>query len=149
MAEEEKRGIGEQAREALIDVRNELIVQSANLYLLVRKVLLSSLGAVALTMDEANEILTKLVERGEVAEADLQRMIDELRARRARREAETASAPNEPTRKAASSLEESVETILTRLNVPNKNDIEELSRKISQLNEKVTALSQHRQNERK
>lgn len=149
MAEEEKRGIGEQAREALIDVRNELIVQSANLYLLVRKVLLSSLGAVALTMDEANEILTKLVERGEVAEADLQRMIDELRARRARSEAETASAHNEPTRKAASSLEESVETILTRLNVPNKNDIEELSRKISQLNEKVTALNQHRQNERK
>ncbi len=149
MAEEEKRGIGEQAREAIIDVRNELIVQSANLYLLVRKVLLSSLGAVALTMDEANEILTKLVERGEVAEADLQRMIEELRARRARRETEAASAHNEPTRKAASSLEESVETILTRLNVPNKSEIEELSRKISQLNEKVTALNQHRQNEKK
>ncbi|MCS6828642.1 MAG: phasin family protein [Caldilinea sp.] len=155
MAEEEKRGIGEQAREAIIDVRNELIVQSANLYLLVRKVLLSSLGAVALTMDEANEILTKLVERGEVAEADLQRMIDELRARRSKHEATAATIHNEPkrntepTRNAASTLEESVETILTRLNVPNKNDIEELSRKIGQLNDKVTALSQHRHNEKR
>jgi len=150
MAEEEKRGIGEQARETIIDVRNELIVQSANLYLLVRKVLLSSLGAVALTMDEANEILTKLVERGEVVEADLQRMIDELRAQRARREETgTASTHHEPIPKATSALEERVETILTRLNVPNKNDIEELSRKISQLNDKVTALNQQRQNEKK
>ncbi|BAL99541.1 MULTISPECIES: phasin family protein [Caldilinea] len=145
MAEEEKRGIGEQARETIIDVRNELIVQSANLYLLVRKVLLSSLGAVALTMDEANEILTKLVERGEVVEADLQRMIEELRAQRSRREeTETANAHHELTPKTTSALEERVETILTRLNVPNKNDIEELSRKISQLNDKVTALNQHR-----
>lgn len=145
MAEEGKRGIGEQARETLIDVRNEMIVQSANLYLLVRKVLLSSLGAVALTMDEANEILTKLVERGEVVEADLQRMIDELRAQRSRREETgTASTHHELTPKAASVLEERVETILTRLNVPNKNDIEELSRKISQLNDRVTALNQHR-----
>lgn len=150
MAKEGKRGIGEQARETMIDVRNELIVQSANLYLLVRKVLLSSLGAVALTMDEANEILTKLAERGEVVEADLQRMIDELRAQRSsRKEMGVAGTSHESTLKPTSALEESVETILTRLNVPNKSDIEELSRKISQLNDKVTALNQHRQNEKK
>ena len=39
-------------------------------------------------------------------------------------------------------LEDSVETILTRLNVPNKTEIEELSRKINYLNEKVLALRQ-------
>ena len=31
-------------------------------------------------------------------------------------------------------------------NVPNKSDIEELSRKISHLNEKVSALNQQRHN---
>ncbi len=56
----------------MIDVRNEVIVQSANLYLAVRKVLLSSLGAMSLTADETNEFLNRLVERGEIAEADAQ-----------------------------------------------------------------------------
>ncbi|MBE2237627.1 MAG: phasin family protein [Caldilineaceae bacterium] len=146
MAKEEQKRIGEQAKDAVVDVRNELIVQSANLYILMRKVLLSSLGAVALTMEEANELLAKLVERGEIAETDLQKMLDELRAQRERSEAEAAKTRDELTKKASSTLEGSVETILTRLNVPNKSDIEELSRKISHLNEKVSALNQQRRN---
>ncbi|MFN3333423.1 MAG: phasin family protein [Caldilinea sp.] len=146
MAKEEKKGIGEQAKDAVIDARNELIVQSANLYILVRKVLLSSLGAIALSVDEANEVLAKLVERGEVAEADLQKMLNELRAQRERSEAEAVRAREDLSRKASNTLEESVETILTRLNVPNKSDIEELSRKISHLNEKVSALNRQQQN---
>lgn len=146
MAKEEKKAISDQAKDALIDVRNELIVQTANIYIMVRKVLLSSLGAVALTVDEANELLARLVERGEVAEADLQKMINELRAQRTRSEAEAAKARNELAKKASSTLEDSVETILTRLNVPNKSDIEDLSRKIGYLNEKVSALNQQRKN---
>ena len=146
MAKEEKKGIGEQAKDAVIDARNELIVQSANLYILVRRALLSSLGAVALSVEEANEVLAKLVERGEVAEADLQKMLTELRAQRERSEAEAAKTRDDLSRKASNTLEESVETILTRLNVPNKSDIEELSRKISHLNEKVSALNHQRQN---
>lgn len=148
MAKEDKKGIGDQAKDAVIDVRNELIVQSANLYIMVRKVLLSSLGAVALTMDEANELLAKMVERGEVAESDVQKMLGELRAQRERSEAEAAKTRDDLTKKASNTLEDSVETILTRLNVPNKSDIEDLSRKIGHLNEKVSALNQQRQNNR-
>jgi poly(hydroxyalkanoate) granule-associated protein len=146
MAKEEKKTISDQAKDAIVDVRNELIVQTANLYIMVRKVLLSSLGAIALTVDEANELLARLVERGEVAEADLQKMINELRAQRERSEAEAVKTRSELAKKASSTLEDSVETILTRLNVPNKNDIEDLSRKIGNLNEKVSALSQQRRN---
>ena len=146
MAEEEKKGIGDQAMDAVIDVRNELIVQSANLYLLVRRVLLSSLGAVALTVDEASDLMAKLVERGELAEADMNNIISDLRAQSAQREADAAKAREEIAKKAGSSLEDSVETILTRLNVPNKHDIDELSRKISNLNEKVSALKGPRNN---
>ncbi len=146
MAEEEKKGIGDQAMDAVIDVRNELIVQSANLYLLVRRVLLSSLGAVALTVEEASDLMAKLVERGELAEADMNKIISDLRAQSAQREADAAKARVEIAKKAGSSLEDSVETILTRLNVPNKHDIDELSRKISNLNEKVSALKGPRNN---
>jgi len=144
MAKEEKKGISDQAKDAVIDVRNELIVQTANIYIMVRKVLLSSLGAVALTVDEANELLARLVERGEVAETDLQKMISELRAQRERSEVEATKTRSELAKKASNALEDSVETILTRLNVPNKSDIEDLSRKIGHLNEKVSALNHQR-----
>jgi poly(hydroxyalkanoate) granule-associated protein len=146
MAKEEKKGISDQAKDAVIDVRNELIVQTANIYIMVRKVLLSSLGAIALTVDEANELMAKLVERGEVAEVDLQKMINELRAQRERNEAEAAKTRSEVVKKASTTIEDSVETILTRLNVPNKSDIEDLSRKIGHLNEKVSALNHQRKN---
>lgn len=146
MAQEEKKGIGDQAMDAVVDVRNELIVQSANLYLLVRRVLLSSLGAVAVTVEEASDLMAKLVERGELAEADMQKIMSDLRAQSAEREADAARAGDELAKKASTTLEDSVETILTRLNVPNRHDIDELSRKISNLNEKVSALNRPRNN---
>jgi poly(hydroxyalkanoate) granule-associated protein len=140
MAKEEKKSLPDQAKDAMIDVRNEVIVQSANLYLVVRKALLASLGGVALTAEEAGEVFNKLVERGEIAEADAQKIISDLRAQGLRREEDATKARDDLSKKAGTALEDSVETILTRLNVPNKADIEELSRKISQLNDKVATL---------
>lgn len=141
MPKEEKKSLPDQAKDAVVDVRNELIVQSANLYLMVRKVLLASLGGVALTADEANEVFHRLVERGEIAESDAQKIMGDLRAQTHKHEDEANKSRDELTQKAGIALEDSVETILTRLNVPNKSEIEELSRKISMLNEKVTTLS--------
>lgn len=141
MAQEDKKTLQEQAKEVFVDVRNELIVQSANLYLLVRKALMASLGAVALTAEEANEFVNRLVERGEIAEADAQRLIGELRAQGRKQEEEASRARDELTRKAGMALEESVETILHQINAPDKAEIEELSRKIGVLNDKVTALT--------
>ena len=70
MPSPDDKRLPDQAKDALIDARNELIVQSANLYLVVRKALLASLGTVALTADEAGELFSRLVERGEIAEND-------------------------------------------------------------------------------
>jgi poly(hydroxyalkanoate) granule-associated protein len=141
MGDEEKKSLQEQARDAVLDVRNEMIVQSANLYLMMRKVLLASLGAMALTADEANEVLDKLVERGELAETDVQKILRDLKIHADQEEAELVKGSDELLKKANSALEGRVETILTRLNVPNKAEIDELSYKISLLSEKVTALN--------
>ena len=141
MGDEEKKSLQDQARDAVIDARNEMLVQSANLYLMMRKVLLASLGAMALTADEANEILDKLVERGELAETDVQKILRDLKMQASEGEAELAKGSDELLKKANTALEGRVETILTRLNVPNKTEIDELSHKISLLNEKVTALN--------
>ena len=136
----EERSLPDQARDAMIDVRNEMIVQSANLYLMVRKALLASLGSVALTADEAGELFTRLVERGEIAESDAQKIVSDLRSQGRKREEEASQTREDIAKKAGLALEDSVETILNRLNVPNKAEIEELSRKIGLLNEKVSTL---------
>lgn len=146
MAQEEKKSMGDQAVDAIIDARNDLIVQSANLYLLVRRVLLSTLGAAALTADEAGALMAKLVERGQLAEADVHKIVVDLRALGAQQGTDTAKASKGAATQANTSLEGSVETILTRLNVPNQHDIDELSRKISALSEKVSALKNPRRN---
>lgn len=136
----DERSLPDQAKDAMVDVRNELIVQSANLYLMVRKALLASLGGVVLTADEAGELFTRLVERGEIAETDAQKIVADLRNQGRKREEEASVAREEISKKAGLALEDSVETILNRLNVPNKAEIEELSRKIGLLNEKVSTL---------
>jgi len=140
MPTQDEKSFPDHAKEAVVDVRNELIVQSANLYLMVRKVLLASIGSVALTADEVGDVFTRLVERGEIAEADAQKIVADLRTQGRQREEEASRARDDITKKAGIALEDSVETILNRLNVPNKNEIEELSRKIGLLSEKVSNL---------
>jgi poly(hydroxyalkanoate) granule-associated protein len=145
MPTQDEKSLPDQAKEAMVDVRNELIVQSANLYLMVRKVLLASIGSVALTADEAGELFSRLVERGEIAETDAQRIVADLRSQGRKREEEASKTREDVTKKAGIALEDSVETILNRLNVPNKNEIEELSRKIGLLSEKVSSLDTPRE----
>ena len=139
---DEKKGLQDQLRDVAVDVRNEVIVQSANLYLMARRVLLTSLGAVALSYDEGDEFLNKLAERGEVAEADLVNLVNDFVARSNEREAKAMDTRRTTIDKAAYALADSVEVILGRLNVPSRGDLEELSRKISKLNERVLALRQ-------
>ncbi len=144
---DEKMTVQDQIKESVIDVRNEAIVQSANLYLLARKVLLAGMGAVALSMEEAQEFVEKLVERGEIAETDAQKLMQELRKRTRRSEKEVAQAAKKAekstkgaVKKAEDALEETVESVLKGLNVPSKSDVDALSKKIGDLSRKVDAL---------
>lgn len=144
---DEKKTLQDQMRDAAIDVRNEVIMQSANMYLMARKALMASLGAMAMTFEEANEFVDKLVERGEMAEADVQKLLSDLRAQSNEREKVVGEARKTMVNKAGMALEESVEVILNRLNVPSKTDIEELSKKIGALNQKVSALMEQKKAE--
>ena len=144
---DEKMTVQEQIKETVIDVRNEAIVQSANLYILARKVVLAGMGAVALTLEEAQEFVEKLVERGEIAETDAQKLMQEVRkrAQRSEKEATKVAKQAEKTtkgavKKAEGVLEETVEGVLKGLNVPSKSDVDALSKKIGDLSRKVDAL---------
>lgn len=127
-----------------IDLRNEAIAQSASLYLKARWVLLTSLGAIALTIEETNELVELLVQRGEVAGTELTRIVSDYVEQSNAREREAIQMRRATIEKASAALADSVEVILGRLNVPTRSDIEDLSKRIKQLNEKVAALKEQR-----
>lgn len=93
----------------------------------------AGLGAVVMTQSEIESFFGRLVERGEVAEKDGRKMIDELMERR---RARTAEAQDE--------LESSVERALHTMNVPTKSDIDKLNVKVMALTEKVDAILQEK-----
>lgn len=94
-----------------------------------RKVLLAGIGAVALAQDEMEDFVNKLVERGEIAEKDGKKLVNEVMDRR-KKQAE----------KAEDEVTKRVEEILDRMNVPTKADIEALGDKIAVLAKKVDEL---------
>ncbi len=94
-----------------------------------RKVLLASIGAIALAQDEIEDFVNRLIERGEIAEKDGRKLVRELRERR-----------KKTTHDAEEKMSKQVEEILDRLNVPTKTDIEALSDKIAALTKKVDEL---------
>jgi poly(hydroxyalkanoate) granule-associated protein len=132
-------------KEMAIDVRNEAIMQGASLYLLARRVLLAGLGAVALTTEEAQAFVDKLVERGEIAEADAQKLIQDFRDRLKKRETQIQNAGGEGIKGAGNLLDEQITAVLNRMNVPTKRDIDQLSKQIELLSAKIDSLRQRGQ----
>ncbi|MCB0108976.1 MAG: phasin family protein, partial [Caldilineaceae bacterium] len=104
----------------------------------------AGLGAVALTVDEANALIDKLADRGEVAESETEQKLKVLRSRLRRRRKAVLDA--EGTRaKVAQTLqvmEEGIEEILHSLNVPSKHDVEKLQAELDRLHQKIDSLAQ-------
>ena len=98
-----------------------------------RKVLLASIGAVALAQDEIEDFVNRLVERGEIAEKDGRKLLKDVMEQRRKR-------MEEATEETEEEVEQRVEEMLHRMNVPTKKDIDALSRKITSLTKKVDEL---------
>jgi poly(hydroxyalkanoate) granule-associated protein len=94
-----------------------------------RKLMLASIGAVALAQDELENLVQRLVDRGQIAEQDSKHLVREIMDRR-RRETERAE----------EQVEKRVEELLQRMSVPTKSDIDALSAKIEALSKKVDEL---------
>jgi len=106
------------------------ISESYPLFDAARKVLLAGIGAVSLAQDEVEDFIHRLVERGEIAEKDGKKLVQEMRAKRIR-----------GTEKAEDELRKRVNRVLDRMNVASKTDIDELSEKITQLAKKLDDLN--------
>ncbi|MCS6842126.1 MAG: phasin family protein [Roseiflexus sp.] len=106
---------------------------SANRWIIdgMRRLLLASFGAVAMTFDEVEAFVKKLVERGELAQKDAEKLLHEMQQRlTARSQVERVT----------DRVEQGMEEFLNRLNIPSKRDIDELSQKIAQLAARVEEL---------
>lgn len=95
-----------------------------------RRLILASLGAIALGKDEVEEFVNKLVERGEIAEKDGRKLVEEAMEKRKKSVQGVGVEANRH-----------VSELLDHLNVPTKEDIDVLSEKIALLAKKVDELT--------
>ncbi len=93
----------------------------------MRKVMLAYVGGWALAYDELEDLVERFVERGEVAEKDARKLVQEMAEKRR-----------------PMGLERRMEELLTRMDVPSKADIQALGAKIAALTEKVEELKKTR-----
>ncbi len=127
MTEEQNRSLlPEQLNEMLLNVRNEAIVQAANLIMIGQKALRLGIGAIALTKDEISELLTRMIERGEIAEADIQKTVNELVERIRARGQATDAELQDFAQKATVVLRENLRTILEQIKLPGGAKLEDL-----------------------
>lgn len=92
----------------------------------LRKVVLASIGAVAVAQEEAEDLINKLVERGEIAREEGRRLMDDMVAKR--RE------------KTQAQFDARVGAALDKMNVPTKADLKAVEKKLDQLNSKLDKL---------
>lgn len=107
-------------------------IGSAQIVEVFRRLILAGIGAVALTRDEAENLIKRMVERGEIAQKDGERLLNETMER--------FQQPAHTGANLAQQVESNFEHFLNRLNIPSKRDIDELSVKIAQLASRVEEL---------
>jgi hypothetical protein len=115
--EQEEEQFKQQFDELLVNVRNEAIVQAANLYVFGRQALLLGIGMGALTIEAAQALLLRAVERGEIAEADAQATLARMQDERLAKASGAPESGPSLTDRAAVALADSASTILRALHL--------------------------------
>ena len=101
----------------------------------LRRVLMAGVGAVALTQEQIEDFVGKLVERGEIADGDARKLVSDVIDRRKK-------TLQDSSKRAEEGVDRRIESLLARMNIPSKSEIETLSEKISVLSRKVDELKE-------
>ncbi len=118
-----------------VEVQEEVLVEDGPNPVLemTRKILLASIGAVALTQEEVEKFVNKLIERGEIAEKDGRKLIKDIMDKRRKKTEEVRTDTEEQ-------VDSRLTDVLGRMNIPSKSDIDVLNERIGTLTEKVDQL---------
>ncbi len=114
-------------------------VQKSPLMEAVHKVLLAGIGAAALAQEEIEDFVNRLVERGEIAEADGKKMMKDVLEKR-KQMVKKPEKPSGQSKKITSDIEKRIEDLMAKMNIPTKDEIDALSAKITALTKKVDEL---------
>jgi hypothetical protein len=118
MSEQEERTPPQQVNDAMVDMRNEAIVQTANLYLFGRQVVRTSIGMAALAAGAAQAFVQRAADRGAVMEADSHKLAADLQHRASDRAKTVNDARIEKTEQVTAALLENANGILKRIGMP-------------------------------
>lgn len=100
-----------------------------SLFDITRKVMLASIGAMAITQDELEDFIQRLVERGEIEEKEGTSLIHELKTKQ-----------KQKIDKGEEEIQKRVNQLLKHVDIPTKSDLETLNQKISNLSKKIDDL---------
>jgi poly(hydroxyalkanoate) granule-associated protein len=98
-----------------------------------RKVLLASIGVVAVAQDELEDFVEKLIDRGEIAEKDGKKLVREMMEKRKKRSQEVEA-----------DMSRQVRETMERMNIPTRGDLEKLTSSIATLSKKIDELAKSR-----
>jgi poly(hydroxyalkanoate) granule-associated protein len=96
---------------------------------MVRRMFLATIGAAVIAQEEIEALVNRLVERGEIAEKDGKKLINEMMDKR---KSKTVDVGDE--------ISKNIEGVLNRMNIPTKADVDVLGQKINALSKKVDEL---------
>ena len=103
--------------------------ESSPLYEVSRRLLLAAIGAATLAQDELEDFVRRLVERGEIAEKDGKSLVKEILEKR-----------NITKHEIEIKAHKRIHDALDHWNIPTREDINDLSEKITALTQKVEEL---------
>jgi poly(hydroxyalkanoate) granule-associated protein len=98
-----------------------------------RKVLLASIGVVAVAQDELDDFVEKLIDRGEIAEKDGKKLVREMMEKRKKRSQEVEA-----------DMSRKVRETMERMNIPTRGDLDKLTSSIATLSKKIDELAKSR-----
>jgi poly(hydroxyalkanoate) granule-associated protein len=96
---------------------------------MLRRMFLATIGAAVIAQEEIEALVNRLVERGEIAEKDGKKLVNEMMAKR-----------KSQTKDVGDEIGKNIEEVLNRMSIPSKADVDALSQKITGLSKKIDEL---------
>ncbi|MBI4871672.1 MAG: phasin family protein [Candidatus Riflebacteria bacterium] len=106
----------------------------------VRRILLAAVGAVVLAQEEIEDFIERLVKRGEMAEQDGKKLLDDILARRRKQVQKVGKGVAQ----LGTEVQSRIEDALHRVKLVSKRDVDNLSSKLEDLTDTVDKLAQGR-----
>ena len=98
-----------------------------------RKIMLATMGILALTQEEIEAFIKKAIERGMIAEKEGRKLAEEMAAKQRQTQG-----------KVEDEMSKRVENMLQRMNIPTKTDMQVLSIKVDELSKKIDGLGKEK-----